>query len=116
VKIETCPNCGFRLEVRSSEQNKKLHSILHDIASQQEWAGEYRDAEVWKRLFVCAFEREKKNSPQILPAIDGHGMDIVYNRTSKMGKGEMSDLIDYCTAWALERGIALADMPPLEAA
>lgn len=62
MKIETCPNCGFRLEVRSSEQNKRLHAILHDIAAQVEWAGEYRDAETWKRLFTAAFEREEERA------------------------------------------------------
>lgn len=52
----------------------------------------------------------------MLPAIDGHGVDFVYTRTHRMSKQEMSDMIDFVTAWALERGIALADMPPLEAA
>lgn len=112
-RIDNCPNCGFRLEVRTSEQNKRLHALISDISTQMKWAGEYRDAETWKRLFVSAFERERGNSPVILPALDGHGMDFVFTRTHRMNKAEMIQMIDFVTAFALEHDVRLQDTPPL---
>lgn len=116
TKIDFCPNCGFRLEVRTAEQNNKLHGILSDIAAQKQWAGHWLDAEDWKRLITAAFERERKRAARIFPAIDGQGIDMIYSRTSRMSKQEMSDLIDFATSWALENEIALTDTPPLEVA
>lgn len=116
MKIDFCPSCGFRLEVRSSEQNKLLHSRIQDIAKQVKWAGEYRDVETWKRLFVAAYEREKGNAPMILPAIDGHGMDFVFSRTHRMSKQMLSDLADFITVWGHENAVQFSDMPPLEIA
>lgn len=115
-RIDFCPSCGFRLEVRSAEQNKRLHAILQDISTQKQWAGHWLDAEDWKRLITAAFERERKRAARIFPAIDGQGIDMIYSRTSRMSKQEMSDMIDFATSWALENEIALTDTPPLEVA
>lgn len=114
--IDRCPKCGAGLILRSPDQNRKLHAVLHDVARQKQWAGEYRDVETWKRLFISAYEREQKNAPVMLPAIDGQGVDFVYRRSSRMSKQEMVELVDFATAWALDNGVELSDMPPLEAA
>lgn len=33
------------------------------------------------------------------PALDGHGVDIVFRRTSKMTKAEVNELIEFIEAW-----------------
>lgn len=106
----------MNLIVRSPEQNARLHAILQDISSQKQWAGHWLDVEDWKRLMVAAYERANNQAARVFPAIDGHGIDVIYRRTHRMSKQEMTDLIDFATAWALERDIRLADTPPLEAA
>lgn len=115
-RIDFCPHCGGRLEVRSAEQNKRLHAILQDIAGQKQWAGHWLSSDDWKRLMVAAFERANKQGARVFPSIDGQGIDMLYRRTSRMSKQEMSDLIDFATSWALENEIVLTDTPPLEAA
>lgn len=86
-------------ERRNLEQNALLHALLTDISRRHEWAGRRRDPECWKRLFVAAWCRARGEQIEMLPALDGHGVDIVFRRTSKMSKAEVSELIDYIHAW-----------------
>ena len=90
-------------EARSNDQNALLHAMLTDIARTREWAGKKRDVEVWKRLMVAAWSRARGESTEVLPAIDGHGIDVVFRRTSKMTKAEVSDLIEYIQAWEAQQ-------------
>lgn len=90
----------IREEVRSNPQNRRLHALIDEIADEVEWAGKKRDAETWKRLLVSAWCREKGESVEILPALDGHGVDLVPVRTSKLDKADTSDLMDYVESWA----------------
>ena len=92
-------------ERRNLEQNALLHALLADIARQVVWAGKKRDAETWKRLTTAAWLRARGESVEVLPAIDGHGIDVVFRRTSKLTKAEMSELIEFVTAWASEHAV-----------
>jgi NinB protein len=97
---------GFRVKVeppkRSGEQNDKLHAELGEIAGRVEWAGKKRDVETWKRLMTAAWLRARGESIEVLPALDGHGVDILFRRTSTMTKSEVSELIEYVCAWKAE--------------
>lgn len=106
-RIDKCPHCAGVLVVRSPEQNAKLHALLSDIASQKQWAGHWLDVEDWKRLMVAAFERANNQAARIFPSIDGKGIDMIYRRSSRMSKQEMSDLIEFATSWAIQNGIRL---------
>ena len=86
-------------EKRSLAENRLLHAMLTHISDTQEWAGKKRDVETWKRLMVAAWCRAKGEQIEMLPAIDGHGFDILFRRTSKMSKAEVAELIDYVEAW-----------------
>jgi len=86
-------------ETRSSEQNALLHAALTEVAATTEWAGKKRDVEVWKRLLTAAWLRARGESVELLPALDGHGVDVVFRRTSKLTIAECTELIDYIEAW-----------------
>jgi len=86
------------------------------VARQATWAGAKQDAETWKRLFVSAWCRATGESVTILPALDGHGVDLVPRRTSKLTKAECCELIEYITAWAVEHGVELDEFWPEELA
>jgi len=88
---------------RSGDQNALLHALIGEIAASQEWAGKKRDAEVWKRLLVAAWCRVRGESMEILPALDGHGVDIVPARTSGLSRAECADLITYIESWQAEQ-------------
>jgi hypothetical protein len=91
---------------RSSAQNDKLHVLLSEIASKAEWAGKKWDIEDWKRLLTAAWMRTRKQAAVMVPAVDGHGFEVLYRRTSKLTKEECADLITFIEAWAAEQGIA----------
>jgi hypothetical protein len=112
VRIDRCPKCGTTLRERSLEKNARLHAVLTEIAEQKQWAGQWLDAEIWKRLFCSAFERAHGRTAELYPAIDGKGLDVLYRRTSRMSQEEMRDLIHYIEAWALNNGVTLKELDP----
>lgn len=96
---------GHRMDViirpakRSEEHNARLHATIGWVANNIEWAGRKQNLEAWKRLFVAAWERARGTQVEYLPAIDGHGIDIVFRRTSELSGRDMADLITYIYAW-----------------
>ena len=75
---------------------------MTDIAKSHERAGAKRDAETRKRLIVGAWCRANGEQIELLPALDGHGIAVVFRRTSKMTKAEVADLIEFIQAWQAE--------------
>lgn len=96
-------------ETRSLKQNALLHDLLTDISKQLPWAGKKRDVDTWKRLMVAAWCRAHNEQIELLPALDGHGVDIVFRRTSQMSVAELTDLITFIQAWCAEQGLAYTD-------
>lgn len=92
-------------ETRSEAQNRLLHSLLSDVSKQVEWAGGKRDVDTWKRLLTAAWLRTKGQSVEVLPAIDGVGVDIVFHKTSKMTRSDVSELCEFILAWAADAGV-----------
>jgi hypothetical protein len=88
---------------RNSDINAALHATLAEIAERVLWVGQRHDIETWKRLLVAAWSRATGERTMILPALDGHGVDIVFRRTSKMTQAEVRELLAYIEAWRAER-------------
>lgn len=84
---------------RNNSQNALLHATLQDIAVRREWAGKKWEVEVWKRLLTAAWMRARGEQVMCVPALDGHGVDVVFQRTSKLSKAQMAELIDFIQAW-----------------
>ena len=84
---------------RSGEQNALLHALLTEVAAERDWAGRRRDVETWKRLLTASWLRARGESIEVLPALDGHGVDVVFRRTSSLTKAECGELIDFIEAW-----------------
>jgi hypothetical protein len=104
--IDVAPD-GWQVECRpprrNSASNAALHSMLGKIAARVPWAGKMREIETWKRLLVAAWCRSQNDGVEILPALDGNGIDIVFRKTSQMTQDEMRDLLGYIEAWAAEQ-------------
>lgn len=90
---------------RSSDQNKKLHAMLADISKQVEHAGQKWDVLVWKRLLTAAWLREAGENPQFVPSLDGRGVDVIYERTSKLSVKQCADLILWVEAYGAENQV-----------
>ena len=99
----------IRPERRSDAQNRLLHACLSEISKQVEWAGCKRDVDTWKRLLTAAWLRARGEPIEMLPALDGNGVDIVFRRTSQLTKAECAELSEFVMAWAAERGIVLME-------
>jgi hypothetical protein len=98
---------GYRVTIepprRGLDINAALHAMLGEIADRVPWAGKLRSIEVWKRLLVAAWSRAVGDQIELLPALDGHGVDIVFRRTSEMTQAEVRDLMAYIESWAADR-------------
>ena len=108
--IDQAPE-GYAVEIkpktRTLEQNALLHALLQRITNSVEWSGKKRDIDTWKRLLTAAWLRARGEPIELLPALDGHGVDIVFRRTSNLTVNEMIELVDFIQAWAIGQGIEL---------
>lgn len=96
---------------RSTAQNAALHSCLADIAEQVEWHGKRLDIDIWKRLCTAAWLREVGEAPELIPSLDGHGFDVIFQKTSELSIAEMSSLLEWVKMFAAERGVKLKEPP-----
>ena len=96
---------------RSDAENRLLHAMLGHISKTQEWAGKRRDIETWKRLLVAAWCRAIGEQIELLPSLDGHGVDIVFRRTSQLSRKECADLIEFIFSWGASHNIAFPPVP-----
>lgn len=113
IRIDRCPRCGETLRERSLEQNSALHAKIHDIAQQLYWprgSKQILSPEQWKRLLIAAWDRANSRSADIFPALDGHGFDVVYRRSSRLSKKDATELLDWVDAWGTEEGVKWTDM------
>lgn len=92
----------IRERTRSLEQNARMWAQLEDISRQVDWYGQKLTKEEWKDVFSAALKRQK-----VVPGLDG-GFVVCGQRTSKMGKREMSDLLELMNAFCAERGVKLS--------
>jgi hypothetical protein len=97
---------------RNTAQNALLHSLIGEVAKQVEWAGKRWDIDDWKRLLTAAWMRTRNQQALMVPAVDGHGFEVLYQRTSSLSKAECAELIDFIQAWAAERGVQTHEREP----
>ena len=85
---------------RNLEQNALLHAELQELAANKKWCNMTLEVEQWKRLLTAAWMRATQQGGVLyVQAVDGHGMDVLYQRTSTLSKSQMTDLIEYIKAW-----------------
>lgn len=90
---------------RSAEQNKLLHKLLTQVADQLTWNGQRFSVTVWKRLCTAAWLREAGHSPMLVPALDGHGVDMIFEHTSKLSVSQCASLITWVEAFGSQQGV-----------
>lgn len=90
-------------EKRSDAQNRRLWAMLTDISQQVDWYGQKLAPEEWKHVFSAALAKQK-----VVPGLDG-GFVVLGQSTSKMTKGEMSEMQELMTAFGAERSVIFQD-------
>lgn len=92
---------------RNSEQNSLLWVLLAAFAEQLEWpvngAMVKLAPEEWKDLLSAAYKRE---SQRVAMGLDG-GMVMLGLRTSRMGKRDFAEFIEFIHATAALRGVVV---------
>ncbi len=94
---------------RGLKQNDAIHGKLRDIAEQVEWHGRKLTVDIWKRLCMAAWLREEGEAPDLVPALDGNGFDVIYNHTSKLTIAQASRFLEWISAFGAEHGVKFND-------
>lgn len=89
-------------ETRSLAQNARLWAMLGEISAQVDWYGRKLTSEEWKHVFTAALKKQ-----DVVPGIDG-GFVVLGKSTSRMTKGEMSELQTLMEAFGAEKGVRFA--------
>lgn len=96
---------GKATDRRNIEQNRKAHAMLADISRQLKHYERSYSVEVWKRLTMAAWLREDGESPLLIPSLDGHGVDMIFERSSKLSLKRMASYIEWLYAYGAENNI-----------
>lgn len=94
-----CMVLEVRPDTRSSEQNRRLWSLLSDLAQQVVWHGNKLTAEEWKHVMSSSLKRQK-----VVPGLDG-GFVVIGLATSKMTRAEMAELQELIEAFGAQQGV-----------
>lgn len=100
---------GFSVTVqepsRNLEQNAALWALLSEFSRQLSWPVNGQmvklEPEEWKDLLTAAFRQE---TARVAMGLNG-GMVMLGARTSKMGKKEFSEFLEFVNATAVDRGV-----------
>lgn len=93
----------IKKETRSSEQNARLWAMLSEVSKQVVWHGQKLSADDWKDVFTASLRRQR-----VVPGIDS-GFVVLGQRTSKMTKEELSDLMELISAFGAQQGVTFND-------
>ena len=85
---------------RTSEQNRKMWSLLTDISEQVEWYGQHYSPADWKDILTAGLKREQR----LAPGVHG-GLVALGSQTSKMSVREMVELIEFIQWFAVDKGV-----------
>ena len=91
---------NVREATRTIAQNDKMHSMLSDI-SRAKPEGRVYDTETWKCIIMddCGFK------PKWIPSLDGQSVVNTGYRSSRLGKQQMSEMIEAMYAYGAENSV-----------
>ena len=95
-------------ETRSIAQNRRLWSMLTDVAQQVNWHGLSLSPEDWKIMLTASLKKQRA-----VPGIDG-GFVVLGQSTSKMTVAEMTELQELIEAFGAQQGVKFKVAPDEE--
>ena len=109
--VATAPH-GYRVEIRepsrSLDQNAAQWPYLQAFAEQVQWPINGVLTTItpddWKDILTAAY---RADMVRVAPSFDGRGMVMLGQRTSRFGKKEFSDWLEFLKAAASERGVVV---------
>lgn len=113
-KAPTGSRVEFKGPARSLDQNSRFWAMLTDVAVQGRINGRRFNTEQWKLMFLHAYSEERGVEIKYLPALNRAGMVPCGRSSSDLSVGEMSELMDFISAWGAENNIKFHDQEELE--
>lgn len=95
----------FQEAKRTDDQNRMMWDLLTDIARQVKWHGVKLSADDWKLIFLAGLNQEMR----IVPNLDGTGFVNLGRSSSKLSKGEMTQLIELILAFGAQHDVVFFD-------
>lgn len=90
---------------RTLDQSAKFYALCSQLAqSTLTWDGERQSKRAWHDLLLHAWMLATGKEPRLVEGLNGGRVSLLMG-TRDMGISEMSELIDFATAWAVEHGI-----------
>ena len=97
----------LREPARNLDQNAAMWPILDAFSKQLQWPVNgsmcHLTPEEWKDILTAAFRQE---AARVAMGLNG-GMVLLGLRTSRMGKREFSDFLEFLNATAVARGVTV---------
>ena len=99
----------FNEERRTLEQSSKFYALCTRLAqSDLTWDGERQVKRSWHDLLIHAWMLATDRNPRLLPGLNGGRVSLLMS-TRDMTKPEMSELIDFASAWCAMHSIDLGE-------
>ncbi|MDK2633158.1 recombination protein NinB [Pantoea stewartii subsp. indologenes] len=98
---------------RTSDQNRKLWPLLHDLSAQVTWYGQKYTPDDWKDLITALVAKSKNEQQRTAPGIGG-GVVMFGSRTSKMRVSEMVEVIEAIYWFGTEQSVKFSDEARME--
>lgn len=104
---------GYIVEIkeprRNLDQNAALHGLISDVVrAKTVWVGQEWDTDSWRAIFASAYAKAVNLPVQTIPGLEGEFVAIRPS-TARMSKSELSALIEYITAFCVQRSIPIRD-------
>lgn len=98
---------------RTSDQNRRMWPLLHDLSAQVTWYGQKYTPDDWKDLITALVAKTKNEQQRTAPGIGG-GVVMFGSRTSKMRVSEMVEVIEAIYWFGTEQNVKFSDEAQLE--
>lgn len=98
---------------RTTDQNRRMWPLLHDLSQQVEWYGQKYTPDDWKDLITALVAKSKNEQQRTAPGIGG-GVVMFGSRTSKMRVSEMVEVIEAIYWFGTEQNVKFSDEARLE--
>jgi hypothetical protein len=95
---------NIRPATRTTDQNAKFWAMLSDLSRAKPEGRDY-PTEVWKALAMAMCGHKVRFEP----ALDGNGVVPIGFKSSRLTKGEMSEMIEALYAYGAEHGVEWSD-------
>jgi hypothetical protein len=102
---------GWVVDIREPKRNEDQSALFHARCtlleqSNIEWAGKRRSKDEWKILLVSGHAVATKIGAEMVPGLEGEFCNL-RERTATMGRKRMTSLIEYTTAFCVDKGIQI---------